>query len=588
MPKTLKNNRRPSSIAASSKAARPKAATPTAAAAIPKPVLFTALIGFALVAAFIVYAPSMNGAFVFDDRNQTFLRPGAETFPLRSWLHVRPLLMLTYYLNLHLGGLDVFPYHVVNVVGHAFCSVLVFFVVRRVLALAQVPENRRSILSLFCAGVFLLHPLQTEAVSYISSRSEVMSVLFFLGAWLVFLARRDSAISIRTTILVLLLYGCAMASKEHTVVLPAVLLLTDYFWNPGFSFSGIRRNWKLYVPTAVAGVAGALFILRYIGGGSNIGFNLKDLTWSQYLFTQFRAFFLYLRLFLFPYGQSADWNFPVSHTIFEHGAIFYGVALLIMIAAAIGFRRKFPLASFGFFVALILFAPTSSIIPIHDTVAERRMYLPFIGLLFIGCEGLSRLPLKRQTMVAVLTGLCLVYGSLSFARNRVWVNMETLWRDVVAKDSGNTRALMGLGSAYALEGKCAEAIPYLEVAASRTNAYQDLFNLAGAQECANRLDAAFATYSRALTVRQTAEAWAQIGFIRMKRGQAPEALDSLDRATAIDGLNVLANDYRGVIYLAMNRFDDAAAQFQRALSVDPSNEMALRGLDRARHHVSTY
>ena len=102
----------------------------------------------------------------------------------------------------------------------------------------------RDVLSVFAAALFLLHPLQTESVAYVTSRSEVLSILFFFLALAVFLFRRNTAISVPVVILVLALFAMAFLTKEHTAVLPAFLLLTDYFWNPGFKFEGIKRNWK--------------------------------------------------------------------------------------------------------------------------------------------------------------------------------------------------------------------------------------------------------------------------------------------------------------------------------------------------------
>src|SRR5262245_3359761 len=99
-----------------------------------------------------------------------------------------------------------------------------------------------------------------------------------------------------------------MATKENTVTLPALLLLTDYFLNPGFSFEGIRRNWRLYAPMAVGGAIGAIQVFRILSFADSAGFQMHDLRWYEYLFTQFRVFFVYLRLFLFPSGQTIDYD----------------------------------------------------------------------------------------------------------------------------------------------------------------------------------------------------------------------------------------------------------------------------------------
>src|SRR5262249_22694819 len=147
-----------------------------------------------------------------------------------------------------------------------------------------------------------------------------------------------------TTAGVLALFILAMATKENTVTLPALLLLTGYFWNPGFSFEGIRRNCRLYAPMAAGCGLGAVEVFRVLGRADSAGFQMKDLPWYEYLFTQFRAFFLYLRLFLLPYGQTIDYDYPISHSILDHGSLIGLIGILALVAAAIYYRRRYPLA----------------------------------------------------------------------------------------------------------------------------------------------------------------------------------------------------------------------------------------------------
>ncbi len=543
------------------------------------------LFGGALVAAFLAYAPALGGDFVFDDRGLPMFFTNAAALPLRAWIGVRPLLMATFYANFQLSGLDPGPYHAFNVVLHAGCAVLIFFAIRRLLEWAGTDVGKRTGLAAFGAALFLLHPVQTEAVSYVASRSENLSVLFFLGAFNLFLYRKKVAIDFKTSAFVLVLYVCAMSCKEHTAMLPAVLLLTDYFFNPGFSWAGVRNNWKLYVPVAIAGAGGLYYFSTYIVAGSNLGFGMRGLTWYDYLLTEFRAIFVYLRLFLLPYGQSVDYNFPVSHHLLEYGSVFYGIALLGAIAAAVYFRKRYPIASYGFLTFLLLLAPTSSILPIKDPLAERRLYLPFIGLALMACEAALRIEWKRNRLYAVLTGVCVVLAVLTFNRNQKWTGMEALWEDAVSKDPNNTRALMGLADAYALRGRCGEAIPYFQRAEKLDPSdYRNTYNLASAYDCVNQEDAAMAGYRKALAIKPSAEAWAHLAMIQMKQRQFDDAYRSLAQGGKTDPSYLLSYTYTGILDLAFSRFDTAAAQFRHVLSVDPTNDLALRGLDRAQKH----
>ena len=250
--------------------------------------------------------------------------------------------MATYWMNARLSGDDPWSYHVFNIFIHLIATGLIFLVVRRLLEWARVPRGRLNLLAGFGAALFLLHPVQSEAVAYLAGRSEALSVTLVLAAFTVFLYRASRAISWGAVIAVLALFGAAILAKEHTVVLPALLLLTDYWWNPGFSFQGIRRNWKLYLPIAVLAAGGTALALPLILGATTAGFALKDFTWYQYFFTQCRALFVYIGEFLLPVRLTADWDFPISRTLFDRGAIVGLVALVALAALGLGLPPPFP------------------------------------------------------------------------------------------------------------------------------------------------------------------------------------------------------------------------------------------------------
>ena len=197
--------------------------------------------------------------------------------------------------------------------------------------------------------------------------------MFCFAAFALFLYRRSPAIAWPESLGVIALFGAAMATKENTVVLPAVLLLTDYFWNPGFRFTGIARNWRLYGLMAAGSAIGVVKVIQVLAAAGSAGFRVAGLPWYAYLFTECRVFFTYLRLFVFPAGQTIDYDYPISQTILEHGAIVGLIAILALLGAAIYYRKRYPLACYGFLVFVILLAPTSSIIPIKDPIAERRI-----------------------------------------------------------------------------------------------------------------------------------------------------------------------------------------------------------------------
>src|SRR5580700_1786712 len=149
----------------------------------------------ALIAAFEVYWPALHGPFLLDDMHLPYMLPNAANMRLMGWLRqMRPLLMFSFWLNFQQSGAEsTFGYHLVNLFLHFFNSVWIFLAVRKILSWASLEEQSARILSFFAAGLFLLHPAQTESVSYIASRSETLSVFFVLAAFVVFLYRRTTA-----------------------------------------------------------------------------------------------------------------------------------------------------------------------------------------------------------------------------------------------------------------------------------------------------------------------------------------------------------------------------------------------------------
>jgi len=575
-----------------SKKAEQRAGRRVAVAEIPQRRYWPYFLGgfVALVLAFWVYEPALSGPFLFDDRYLPF---GSPTFPVDTflaWLKgVRPVLMVSYWVNFQISQYRPSSYHALNVIFHALNSGLIFLVARKILQLAEVPQPRQDLLSIFAGALFLLHPVNTEAVAYVASRSENLSVLFFLAAWTVFLYRPAAETTWVRAITILAIFGAAALTKEHTIVLPTVLLLTDYFWNSPFSFEGIRRNWRLYAPTLVGGILAAVYVVRLVRGNTTIGAGIKDFTWYQYFFTQCRAFWVYIRLFVLPVGLRIDYDFPISRSILDHGAVLGLAAILAVAGAAFYYRKRCPLAAYGFFTFVILMAPTSSFVPIKDLIAERRLYLSMIGLLFIALEFLRRVDVKQKAWMAALAGVLVLAGVATYIRSFVWSDPRALWEDAVAKSPGLARDQFQLAEAYREQGDCAKALPHYSRSAELDSRqrrhsywYPSLFIDWGlAYDCLNREDEALAKFHQAVALKPTAHAYSQIGMVYGKQKKNLEALDALQRAQHIDPSFVMTYVYMGGVRQNMGDLGNAIASFRHALALDPHNEAAFQSLQNA-------
>jgi tetratricopeptide (TPR) repeat protein len=528
----------------------------------------------------------MNGAFLFDDTALPFALP-APSASFLDWIRgVRPVLMASYWMNTRLSGDDPFSYHVVSLTIHLAAAGLVFLIVRRLLEWSQAPAARRTLLAAFAGGLFLLHPMQTEAVAYLAGRSEALSVMLVLAAYAAFLYRRRAAITWGSMLLVLALFGLAVLSKEHTIVLPALLLLTDFWWNPGFSFRGARANWRLYAPL-VLGAAGAVALFwKVILYSPSAGFSLRGVSWYQYLFTQGRALFVYPAEFLLPVRLTADWDFPVSQNVFDHGAIFGLIALVALAAAAWHYRRRFPLACFGFFAYLVLMSPTSSILPIADPLAERRLYLGMLGLLLIVVDLAGRIRTDSRKLAAAFVALLLVAAAVTHARAAVWADPVALWQDTAAKSPHKRRVLFQLASAYADAGRCQDAVEeYQKVAQEWPPNYDLLVDWGLAYDCVNQPELALEKLRQAATMETTAHVYSQIAMVYGKRSRWAEALDALAFAERLDPNFATTYMYKGDIHLSLNSPAEAVADYQRALALQPSLEVVRQKLADAQARV---
>ncbi len=552
--------------------------------------LFAAIAG-ALIAVLWAYGPSMHGPFLFDDTTLQFALPGFAE-PLRAWVsHLRPLLMFTYWVNVQVSGSDTFSYHVVNVLIHLAAAVLIYFIVRRLVEWGGVEPGMRTPLAGFCALLFLLHPVESEAVAYLAGRSESLSSTMVFAAFAVFLYAKPGGITWARSAAVIVLFLAALASKEQTIVLPALLLLTDYWWNPGFSFRGIRENWKLYVPLAVGAAAGLVRFAPLIFNAQTAGFGMKDLTWYQYLFTEFRAIFVYIREFFLPFGLNADWDFPISHSIFDRGAIVGLIALLALIAAAWYYRKRFPLASYGFFAFLVLMLPTSSILPIRDPIAERRLYFASVGLLLVVADLVRRVKLPRATLTAACAALLLLAAVVTHTRAEAWSSELALWEDSTAKSPDKPRDHFQLANAYLDAGDCARAVTEFEKTSRYPGdnfpRYNLLVDWGLALDCTTQQDQALAKFREAAALEQTAHVYTQMAKVYGEREQWTEFDDALKRAQAIDPSFASIYAYRGIEYVKLKRWADAVREYQHALQLDPSLEPTIQpGLITARQQLA--
>lgn len=547
------------------------------------PWLFALLV---IVLGVAAYWPAASGGYVLDDYD--LLEPGGPTRAHSFSVLVgpeRPLVKMSYLANARLGGLDPSGFHLVNILLHCLNALILWRLLAALFAAGKIPERVAAIGDLFVYGIpllFLLSPIQTESVAYVSSRTELLAAVFFLsGLWgfVVYRERQPWA----AAAIVLICLALSVLSKQDKLVLPAVVLAMDYLILSGCDWRGLRKSWPLY-GTLAAGVAvGAVLVIRPILFVQSAGFRLD---WKTYLFTQFRMYFRYLGQLVWPFHLNLDPDIAPSHSLLEHGS-WMALALLAVIGfALLRWHRKAPLMAFGALLFFIVLAPTTSFFPLLDFAAERRLYLPSIGFFVAVLAAKSYLRLSQPALLRVgLAAILAVYAVGTFQRSRVWADDLTLWQDTVAKSPHKARPWGWLGRVYDGRGQqqqAEEAWVRAEQAA-RPNSLEHatlLGNLGLAAARKENYQEAVNYYERALEIRPYRPTLrAQLAVALMRLGRTEEGWAEFERAFGKTTGSYEVLMLRAQELYLVGRYAEAAQDYRMALRLLPESQEAQRNLE---------
>ena len=337
-----------------------------------------------LLAALIAYHNSFSGPFVFDDPgsvtdNLTIRHcSSALSPPTGSTVSGRPLLNLTFALNYALSGTEVWGYHVVNLLIHGLAGLTLFGLVRRTLLRPVLNVDGKfgavaGLLGLAVAVIWVVHPLQTEAVTYVSQRAEALVGLCYLFTLYAFIRGADSSTPNRWHVVAVIACLLGMASKEVMASAPLIVLLYDRTFVAGTFRQALRKSPRLY-----AGLACTWFLLGYLvlstsNRNGTAGFNTGITPWT-YLLTQCRAIVHYLQLAVWPRPLIFDYGSEVVQSVAD--VFLPALFLLSLFVGTVIALRRWPIVGFAGAWFFAILAPSSSIVAVvTQTVAEHRMYL---------------------------------------------------------------------------------------------------------------------------------------------------------------------------------------------------------------------
>lgn len=431
------------------------------------------LLAGAVAAAF---ATGFAGTFVFDDGPAVVRDPRVQSLAAwwRSMPGIRPLLKLTYAAN-HQSGLGLAGFHAVNVVIHAANAVLAWALLRRVGERAGPGSPAAPAAALIGALLFALHPVQVEAVTYLSGRSAALAATFVLGSLLAWLRAPEGPPGRAARAASLLLFAGALAVKEYPVVLPLALLLlvaVDRTSPPGWREAGRRIGPHLALLAAATAVVLASPTYRRLLG---VGLGLRG-PWEN-LLTQLRAAAWLSGQLARPDRLVADPALPAA-TALTPALAAEALALVALLAAGLLALRRRPALAFGLLWTLLWLAPTGWLVPRRDPASERQLYLALLGPAWLLARWLAAPGPGRALRRAATVALPLALGAATAARSLVYRDEVTFWADAAAKVPGNARAWNNLGHALACACRRDEAEAALERAiALDPDGYRAVVNL---------------------------------------------------------------------------------------------------------------
>ncbi len=528
----------------------------------------------------LAYFPSMRGPFVLDDASSIMGSPALRHLGSVGALlkgaggtRARPVATLSLALNYAAGGLSPLGYHATNLAIHAAAALLAFGLVRRTLrspALAGRLGGSAGPVAFLAALLWALHPLQTEAVSYLSQRTECLMGAFYL-ATLYALARGagagDPVPSARWCALSAACCWLGMASKEVMVTAPVLALLYDRTFFSGSFREALQRRGRTYCAMAAAWAPVAVLLTGAPNRGAGTDLGVAPLA---YLHLEGSAILHYLR--------EAAWPGPLVFDYGPYGAVsgmasWAAVAAVLALAAAtLALLAKGRPSGFLPAWILVLLAPTSSLVPIaFQPVAEHRMYLPLLAVT-VAAALLLRASLRKWAWAAGALAAAAL-GAATFQANGKYATELALWTDTVAKVPQNPRAHANLGGSLRRLGRKAEARTELEAAVRLDPGEpESLVNLSVALSDLGMPDEAVRTVRRALVVSPDfAEAHYNLGFLLSSRGDAAGAEAEYRRALASypDFLDAHCNLAELLVH--EGRYADAADEYERALDLDPAD-----------------
>ena len=626
---------------------------------IHKPIIHLLLIG---TLGFLVYSNTFHSPFQWDEAEYMVGSPAIKDLAYFTGLSDAPGLnvyafrnryigFLTFALNYRLHGFDVAGYHIVNLAIHLINAILVYFLVALTfrtpyfnagqsaqragqsvedsVPYAQNPMLHAKFVALAVALLFVSHPVQTEAVTYVFQRFASLVSMFCLLSLVLYIKGRlasSQAGKLASYFFALVCAVLAMKTKENAFTLPVVITLYEFLFFGGKLKKRLLRLLPflltmLIIPVTIIQIEGSFGeIMKPMTEPTALG--SENLTRMEYFITQFRVIPTYIRLLLLPANQNVLYDYPVYRSFLDPEVLLSFIFLAALFGAAVylvfktqSAKRKaqsaensmpyalgaMRLAGFGILWFFITLSIESSVIPLAMVIDEYRVYLPSVGFFLAVVAGavllVNSIAMHRAKRVgqseknngssvrnamryALCAMLILVFAlaSATYARNTLWADKVSLWEDVVRKNPNSPKVFNNLGIAYFEKGHYEKAIGMYQQAISLSPGnFFAYSNLGVAYAVTGRTDMAIESFSRAIALDpNSGVVHSNLGHALRKQGRFIEAVDVYLKAVILNPYSGTAFYGLGSAYAALGRLEDAFAAFRRSIELSPNNPEAYR------------
>ena len=558
-----------------------------------------------LLFALLSYSNTFHVPFLFDDIPNIVENPVIRD--LGNFLNAgqlkasRYIGKLSFALNYRMHGLEVIGYHIVNLLIHMVNGLLVYLLV---VYSFRTPWLRGSklnaeLVGLFSGLLFVSHPVQTQAVTYIVQRYASLATLFYLLSLLLYIRWRLGGGGGRRLwwyIGSVVSAVLAMKTKEISFTLPVVVAMYEFMF-----FEGERRKRIVYlvplmltmliIPLSMIGIDKPIGEL--IGDVSRTTKVQTELSRWEYLCTEFRVIVTYIRLLFLPVNQNLDYDYPLYKSLFNPEVFLsflflsalFGLSLYLFYRSRKG-EAGLRIISFGILWFFITLSVESSLIPIVDVIFEHRMYLPSVGAfiaivtaLFVFVHRVKERGASWNRAIILILFLLVITLTIStYLRNRVWQDEVSLWSDVVRKSPNKARGYNNLAEAYINRGQHDESYIYLQRALQLKPDYADAHINLGIYYTAKRM------YSKAIehykiALKNEPNNWKghmNLGFAYLFTGDINRAIRHLEKSLRLFPYNAKAHLNLGIAYKFKRDYDKAEQHLKIARELDPKLFRGIR------------